>query len=39
VFDHERPHHIGAQGYLGTPPEDSHIHREDVKDSDSSDRP
>jgi hypothetical protein len=36
VFDHERPYHILHQGYHGPPPEDSHIHREDLKDSDSS---
>ena len=36
VFDHERPHHILHQGYHGPPPEDSHILRENLKDSDSS---
>jgi hypothetical protein len=39
VFDHERPHHILHQGFHGPPPEDSHIHREDLKDSDSSNTP
>lgn len=36
VFDHERPHHILHQGYHGPPPPDSHVHREDLKKSDSS---
>jgi len=36
LFDHERPHHILHQDFHGPPPKSSHVHREDIKDSDSS---